>query len=186
MGRSDCMWKDLLNIFLAFFRSSILSYGGGPASIPLMQKEIVDNYKWFTNEQFVDALAIGNALPGPIAPKMAAYVGNHVAGTLGAVIGVAATVVPTALLIVLIANFLLAHKDSTRIKGMLTVAKPMVVVLLIQTVISMLTRSSYPNITAYIVSVVAFVLVMFLKVNPAFVVIGGLAIGFIVPSLFLR
>ena len=164
---------------MAFFKSSILSYGGGPASIPLMRQEVVDTYKWFTNEQFADALAIGNALPGPIAPKMAAYVGHNVAGIAGAVVGVVATVVPTAIAIVLLANLLLKFSGSPRMQGMLRIAKPMVVVMLIQTVIEMATKKTYPNVASYIVSAVAFIAIIFLKVNPAVVMISGLAAGFV-------
>ena len=179
------MWKDLLNLFLAFFRSSILSYGGGPASIPLMRAEVVDNYKWFTNDQFGDALAIGNALPGPIAPKMAAYVGYGVRGVPGAVVSVAAVVVPTAIAIIILAKVLLSFKDTPRMKSMLAIAKPIVVVLLLQSAIELMTKQNYPGIVMYIVSVLAFVLVIVVKVNPAIIVLSGLAIGLLFPALFL-
>ncbi len=58
-------------IFLAFFRVGMLGYGGGPASIPLVHKEVVDHYKWMTDEEFGDVLALGNTLPGPIVTKLA-------------------------------------------------------------------------------------------------------------------
>ena len=171
--------KVLYDIFMAFFRPSILSYGGGPASIPLMQQEIVERYKWFTSEQFADALAIGNTLPGPIAPKMGAYIGYNVAGVLGAVTAILATVAPTAIIIVALAKFLLAYKDSPRLQGMLKVAKPIVVVLLLQTAIEMMTKKSYPNWTAYAVSTVALGAVMLLKIHPALVILAGLGMGFV-------
>ena len=179
------MWKDLLNVFMAFFRSSILSYGGGPASIPLMRVEVVENYKWFTNDQFGDALALGNTLPGPIAPKMAAYVGYNVCGAIGAVVAVTAAVVPTAVAIVVLAHILLSFKDAPRMKGMLAVAKPIVVVLLLQSALELMTKQNYSNYLMYAVSVIAFALVVVIKVNPAIVMFGGLAIGLIFPNLFI-
>lgn len=176
----DCMmWKNLWEIFIAFFKASILSYGGGPASIPLMKAEVVNNYKWFTNEEFADALAIGNTLPGPIAPKMAAYVGHHVSGVSGAFVGVFATVVPTAVAIVILANLLLTNKDSPRLQGMLKVAKPIVVVLLLQAAIDLMTRNNYPNTVSYFISALAFTAAILFKINPAIVMLGGLAAGFI-------
>ena len=178
------MWKTLWDIFLAFFRASILSYGGGPASIPLMQQEVVNNFGWFSKEQFADALAAGNTLPGPIAPKMAAYVGYNVSGIWGAVVGVVATVVPTAIAIILIAKLLLTFKDSPRVKGMLKIAKPVVVVLLIQTTYEMMTRQNFPKISSFIVSAVALVAVMILKVNPGIVMIAGLVVGFAFYRIF--
>lgn len=173
------MLQNLWYIFLAFFRSSILSYGGGPASIPLMRKEVVDNFGWFTNEKFADALAAGNTLPGPIAPKMAAYVGYNVAGVWGAVVGVVAAVVPTAIAIVMLAKLLNVYRDSPRVQGMLKIAKPIVVVLLLQSALELMKKGNYPNIAAYIVSAAAFTAVIFLKINPAFVMIGGLVLGFV-------
>lgn len=172
------MVKTLCDLFLAFFRPSILSYGGGPASIPLMQKEVVDNYHWLTSEQFADALAIGNTLPGPIAPKMGAYIGYNVAGVLGSIIAILATVAPTAVIIVILARFLLLHKDSPRLQSMLRVAKPIVVVLLLQTSIELMTRKTYPNLTAFAVSAVALAAILLLRIHPAIVIAAGLVTGF--------
>ena len=180
------IFNKLPEIFLAFFRSSILSYGGGPASIPLIRAEVVENYKWFTNEQFGDALALGNTLPGPIAPKMAAYVGYSVGGVAGAVTGIIATVAPTAIIIILLANVLLAFKDAPRMKGMLAIAKPIVVVLLLQAAIELMTKQNFPNIVMYVVAVAAFALVIFLKVNPAIVMLGGLALGLLFPDIVMN
>ena len=60
---------DLYSAIYGVFVSNILGYGGGPASIPLIQKEVVDRYHWLTVKEFSEMLAIGNALPGPIATK---------------------------------------------------------------------------------------------------------------------
>jgi len=180
------MWaKNLFDIFMAFFKSGLLCFGGGPASIPLMRAEIVDNYGWFTNEQFGDALAAGNALPGPIAPKMAAYTGYNVGGIPGAIVGVVASVVPTAILIVLLAKLLIMYKDEPRVKGMLAVAKPIVVVLLLHAAMQFMTKQSFPAYPMFIIAIAAFALVVFLDINPAIVMISGLAIGFMFPEYIL-
>jgi chromate transporter len=81
-----------LHIFLAFFIPGIVGYGGGPASIPLIEHEGVSRYGWMTTSEFSEVLALGNALPGPIATKMAGYIGFEVGGVLGAFTGVFATV----------------------------------------------------------------------------------------------
>lgn len=75
--------KIWISLFIGFFLANILGYGGGPASIPLMYEEIVNHYKWLTNAEFSNMLALGNALPGPIATKIAAYVGYDVYGWWG-------------------------------------------------------------------------------------------------------
>jgi chromate transporter len=178
-------YRVLLDLFMAFLRSSMLSYGGGPASIPLMRVEIVDRYRWLTNEGFADALAMGNALPGPIAPKMAAYVGYHAGGVPGALVGVVATVAPTAVLMVLLAGLLVKWKDSPRMKGMLAVAKPIVVALLAQTTLEMVSAKVYPSWVSALVTVLALGAVLVLKVHPALVVFAGLALGFAFSGWFV-
>ena len=72
-----------LDIFIAFFRSGMLGYGGGSSAIPLVKKEVVDTYKWMNDDEFGDLLAIANTLPGPIATKLAGYIGYRVGGYFG-------------------------------------------------------------------------------------------------------
>ena len=81
-----------VQLFLAFFFPNIIGYGGGPATIPLIEHEVVEKYGWMTKSEFSEVLALGNALPGPIATKMAAYIGYDVAGVFGAAIALFATV----------------------------------------------------------------------------------------------
>ena len=72
-----------LNIFIAFFRSGMLGFGGGPSSIPLIHKEVVSTFKWMTDDEFSNVVALGNTLPGPINTKMAGYIGYRVGGMIG-------------------------------------------------------------------------------------------------------
>ncbi len=65
----------ILKIFVVFAKVGIFGFGGGPSMIPLVQHEVVDRHHWLTNQEFVDAMAMGYALPGPIATKMSGYVG---------------------------------------------------------------------------------------------------------------
>ena len=87
-----------LHVFWVFFITNILGYGGGPATIPLIQKEVVEHYKWMTPQEFNEALAMGNALPGPIATKMAGYIGFQEGGYLGSFLAVFASVAPSLIL----------------------------------------------------------------------------------------
>ena len=75
---------DVLDLFVSFLRASILGFGGGPSMVLLIQSEVVDLHGWLSNAEFLDAFAFGNALPSPIATKLAAFTGYHVAGWPGA------------------------------------------------------------------------------------------------------
>lgn len=118
------------HLFLAFFRVGILGYGGGPSSIPLVQKEAVHKYKWLNDDEFGDILALGNTLPGPIATKMAGYIGYRVAGVLGAINAALATVLPTVLLMVVLLSVLASFKDQPWVIGMTKGVAPVVGVML--------------------------------------------------------
>ncbi|GAM76132.1 chromate transporter [Vibrio ishigakensis] len=94
--------KKQLQLASAFFRIGLFGFGGGPTMIPLVHKEVVDNYQWMDDDEFSNVLAIGNTLPGPIATKMAGYIGYKVGGVFGCINAVVATIIP--LIIVMIAG----------------------------------------------------------------------------------
>ncbi len=72
---------DYIQLILAFFRVGMLGFGGGPSSIPLVHKEVVGKYKWMTDEEFSDILALANTLPGPVGTKLPGYIGWKIEAT---------------------------------------------------------------------------------------------------------
>lgn len=118
------------HIFWVFFMTNLLGYGGGPATIPLIQKEVVDHYGWMTVQEFNEAFAMGNALPGPIATKMGGYIGFQEAGFLGAFLAVLATVAPSLILMITLMGILYKNRTSPRVKRMTAFVKPTIAVLL--------------------------------------------------------
>jgi len=118
------------DIFIAFFRSGILGFGGGPSTIPLVKKEVVDIFKMMNDEEFSDVLSIGNTLPGPIATKMAGYIGYRVGGWLGLINALIATVLPTVVMMIILLASLNEFKDFDFVKGMTNGVVPIVAVML--------------------------------------------------------
>lgn len=119
-----------LHIFIAFFKVGILGYGGGPSSIPLVHKEVVEHYKWMSNDDFSDLLALANTLPGPIATKMAGYIGYRVSGVLGMLNGLLAVMLPTIFLMIFLLTTLSSFKDQPWVQGMTKAVVPVVGVML--------------------------------------------------------
>jgi len=119
-----------LDIFKAFLGPGSLTFGGGPSAIPLMQQQVVDKYQWLTAEEFTDALALGNSLPGPIATKMSALIGYKMGGWLGALVGLISTVAPTALAIIFLINIYNSFKDAKWMGGMMKAVRPVVVIMI--------------------------------------------------------
>ncbi|ARP44355.1 putative transporter YwrA [Geobacillus thermodenitrificans] len=118
------------HLFLAFFRVGMLGYGGGPSSIPLVRAEVVTKYRWMTDEEFAEILAIANALPGPIATKLAGYIGYRVGGALGLINAVVATTAPTIGLMIVLLAVLSSLKDTPWVAGMTKAVVPVVAVML--------------------------------------------------------
>ncbi|KML41349.1 chromate transporter [Cytobacillus firmus] len=161
------------DIFMAFFRVGILGYGGGPSSIPLVHKEVVDKYKWMDTDEFGDVLALGNALPGPIATKMAGYIGYRVGGILGMITALAATMVPTIVLMIILLTALNTFKDQPWVAGMTKAVVPVVAVMLATLTWDFVKKSSKSSLgwgwTLLFVAV-SLVLLEFVNIHPAIII----------------
>lgn len=114
----------------AMMKTGIIGYGGGPSVIPLIRYEAVTNYKWIEDEEFGEILALANALPGPIATKIAAYLGYREKGTLGAVIAVLAHIVPSGLAMILLLTTVQFLSSAAFIQGMIGAVTPVIAVML--------------------------------------------------------
>ena len=182
----------LLRIFALFSRVALFSWGGGPASLALMQRETT-SAGWVDSAEFADAVAAGNALPGPIAPQVSAFVGYKMAGIPGAIAAVAGTVLPTTVLMLLMIIFFFGVKDSPAVKAMLQAVRPVVVGLLLWTAYDMAysvfaakksgwTTALLGGWDKTLIVVAAFALLTLTRANPALIILGSAAFGFLVES----
>lgn len=168
--------QTYLDLFMGFLRPGIFGFGGGPSSIPLIREEVVENYGWMTIEEFTDALAFGNMLPGPIATKMSALIGYHVQGIPGSIVAITATVAPSAIAAVLLISFYARFRDASWMGGMMRGVRPVVVILVAQ-VVYMMSRTSFPNLTTYIIAALAVVGLAVFNLHPAVLIVIALAFG---------
>lgn len=177
-------------IFWLFTRVALFSWGGGPASLALMQRETTQ-IGWVTPAEFADAVAFGNALPGPIAPQVSAFIGYKLAGVPGAISAAFGTVVPTTALMLVLVIFFFGVKDSPVVQSMLKAVRPVVIGLLIWTAYDMaLTVFGFRNGLApnwlanswdkALISLATFGLLTFTSINPVFVIIGAAVLGLVV------
>src|SRR3954470_14215111 len=168
-----------LHIFWSFLIANLLGYGGGPATIPLIQNEVVNHYKWMTVSEFGDMLAIANALPGPIATKMGGYIGFQLGGFLGAIVALTATILPSALAVILLYKFVNLFKDSPKIKLMTKSVQPIIAILLAvmayQFFLSAYEKSGVFHLL--LLAVVSYLTLSRLKIHPSLVIVGALFYG---------
>jgi len=178
-------WIELIWLLLGFLIANILGYGGGPASIPLIYKEVVDRYVWVTPNDFSNIIALGNALPGPIATKIAAYVGYDVGGVAGSIIALAATIVPSAVALIVMLKLLQKHRESKVVKGISLLVQPVIAVLMVILTWDM-SKDSIADIgwlQTTIIAAVAWWAMAVKKLHPAFVVLAAFVYGGIVIPL---
>lgn len=169
--------NTLFLLFVAFSRANILGYGGGPSIIPLVRAEVVRHYEWMTMAEFTDALAMGYALPGPIATKMAAVVGYHVSGVPGAIAALIGTILPTAVLVLILFLFFSIYQDNPVVVSILRGIRPVVLALLIWVVIDM-APTSVVSVSTGIIVVVTSLVFAFTSFHPAYAILLGGIIGY--------
>lgn len=161
-----------------------MGYGGGPATIPLLEHEVVDRYGWFTTHEFSEMVALGNGLPGPIATKLAAYIGYDQGGILGALIALFASVAPSMIMMLALLGLLLKYKDSPKVKTLTQIVRPTIAVLLGVMTYEFF-KDSYVQIgwlhTAVLI-IGGYILLEKKKISPVYVVLGALVYG----ALFLE
>jgi len=178
------MLTDLWNLFLAFFRASNLGFGGGNAIIPLIQAEAVERYHWLTNSQFTDALAVANALPGPIATKVASYIAYQVGSWPGVLLALAATVLPTVLTLIFLGNILAKYADTGGLKAMFTGVKPVVTALLFIVAWEMaadaLQVTTALDYLTIVIALAAAAAIYFFKVHPVLLIVLSLIAGYFI------
>jgi chromate transporter len=173
--------KLYLNIFIAFFRSGMLGFGGGPSSIPLIHKEVVSTFKWMTDDEFSNVVALGNTLPGPINTKMAGYIGYRVGGMIGLMVALIAGVLPTVLLMLALLSSFNQFKDNQSVQGMTNAVVPIVGVMMGILTWSFLkkAKNGLGWKTGSIVLIGSLICIVVLQIYPG-IVIGLLLIGALV------
>ncbi|SEP89980.1 chromate transporter [Virgibacillus subterraneus] len=160
------------HIFLAFFIPGILGYGGGPASIPLVENEVVRRYEWMSVQEFSEMLALANSLPGPIATKLAGYIGYVEGGPLGAVIGVFAAVAPSLIIMILLLGVLYKYKDSPKVQRLTLYVRPVIAILL-GVMAWRFFQTSYERIGLWqvlLITISSFLLIERMRIHPAIVI----------------
>ena len=132
-----------LTLFLTFFKIGLFTIGGGYAMIPLIQSEVVGNHKWITESQLLDIFAVSESTPGPFAINTATYVGSLMGdeyGVLGSILGaICATlgvVMPSFIIILIVARFYEKYKQSKIVRGCMSGLKPAAVGLIAAAILS--------------------------------------------------
>lgn len=121
-----------LILFLEFFKIGLFTIGGGFAMIPLIE-EIVLKYSWMTESEFFDLIGVCESTPGPIAINMATYIGSSQGGLLGSAVATLGVVLPSFIIIIIIATVMKNMTKNKFFKGFMEGVKPVIVALIMST-----------------------------------------------------
>ena len=127
-----------LQLFLSFLQIGLFSFGGGYAAIPLIQGQIVDQHGWLSMAEFTDLITISQMTPGPIAINSATFVGIKIAGLPGAAVATLGCILPSCVIVTLIARLYLKYRNLAVLQGVLGSLRPAVVAMIASTGISIL------------------------------------------------
>ena len=149
--------KTLIQLFLIFARIGGFTFGGGYAMLPMLQKELVENKGWTTNEDLIDYYAIGQCTPGIIAVNVATFVGYKTKGVLGGISATLGVITPSIIIVGIIAAFLHGFQDYEVVQWAFAGIRAAVVALIINAVWK-IAKKSLVDIFAVIIFILVAVL----------------------------
>jgi chromate transporter len=177
--------KILLQLFVIFARIGGFTFGGGYAMLPMLQKELVDNKGWTTNEELIDYYAIGQCTPGVIAVNVATFIGYKTKGILGGIFATLGMVTPSIIIVGIIAAFLHGFQDYEVVQWAFSGIRAAVVALILSSVWK-IAKKSLVDIFAVIIFAVVAAVSFFTDLSPVVFVITAAVCGLVLNISGLR
>ncbi len=177
--------RQYLELFLAFARVGAMTFGGGYAMLPLLEREVVEKHGWATEEELMDYYAVGQCTPGVIAVNVATFIGSKTAGTLGGIAATVGVVTPSVLIIILIASVLTNFADVPAVKSAFAGIRVCVCVLIFNAVLKLWKKAVVDRATL-VLFLAVFLLSVFLKISPVWFVVLCAAAGIVLSRTGVR
>ena len=169
-------------MFLAFAKVGVMTFGGGYAMLPILQREIVDNKGWATEEELMDYFAIGQCTPGVIAVNTATFIGQKLKGTWGAIFATLGVVFPSLIIISLLAGVIEAFSHLVWVQNAFGGIRVCVCVLIANAVVKLF-KKAVVDVPTFIIFLIVAAGSVFLSLSPViFVLIAAIA-GIILKAL---
>lgn len=124
------MTEQYRQLIWAMVKTGVIGFGGGPSVVPLIRHEAVQQYRWLNDDEFGEIFVLANTLPGPIATKMAGYLGYQLKGVPGAIVAVLAHIFPSSLAMIVCMSMVSFFSSSPIVQGMISAVVPVVAVML--------------------------------------------------------
>lgn len=177
--------KELIEIFVVAFRVGIMTFGGGYAMLPILQREVVENRKWVTEAEVLDYYAIGQCLPGVIMVNTMIFIGQKRKGNVGGIVAAIGTVCPALIIIVAIAALLTNFAEVVAVKKAFAGIRVCVCVLILNAVIK-LWKSSVKDLWCFGIFLAIALLSLFTDVTPVIFVVASAVAGIAIKCLGVK
>ena len=164
-----------LDLFLTFAKVGSMTFGGGYAMLPILQREVVDKKGWTTNEEIMDYYAVGQCTPGVIAVNTATFIGQKFAGILGGIAATLGVVFPSVVIISIIAAFITNFAELAVVQNALAGVRVCVCVLIFNAVLKLFKSSVKDAFTMAIFAVVLALMLIFNASPVIFIVLAAIA-----------
>lgn len=171
----------LANLFFVFFRISLFAIGGAYSFLPLIEKEVVQRYRWLNREEFLDILAVTKALPGAISIKYATYTGYKIAGIPGLLLANLGNLLAPVLLVVFASIFYKKYKDLPAVKSAFSMVQLVMFAMLISLAFQLISVNQLIQPKNLIIVIVTIIFFIYTKINPVFIILCAGILG-----VFLR
>ena len=167
--------KTLFDLFLTFAKVGVMTFGGGYAMLPILQREVVENKRWATEEELMDYFAIGQCTPGVIAVNTATFIGQKNKGIWGGIFATFGVVFPSLVIISLLAGVIEAFSHLTWVQNAFGGIRVCVCVLITNAVVK-LYKKAVVDVPTFIIFLLVALCSVFLPVSPViFVVLAAVA-----------
>lgn len=177
--------KELWELFITFAKMGVLTFGGGMAMLPILQREVVETKHWATEDEIVDYFAIGQCTPGIIAVNTATFVGQKRKGISGGIVATLGVVFPSLIIISILAGLINNFSDVAWVQNAFAGIQVCVCVLIFNAVLKLLKKSVVDKWTAAI-----FVLVLlggvFLNISPVWFILVAAVLGILLKNLEVK
>ena len=177
--------RILWQLFLSFAQIGVMTFGGGYAMIPMLERELVDKRGWVTREELMDYYAVGQCTPGIIAVNTGTFVGYKLAGWPGGVVASLGVVFPSVVIITVIAGVLSNFADIPAVKSAFAAIRVCVCVLIFNAVLK-LWKSAVKDKAALVLFLIVFLLSLFFDISPVIFVLLCAAAGIVLTQLGVR
>lgn len=182
MSKGDEKMKQLFQLFITFAKIGSMTFGGGYAMLPFLQREIVEKNKWATEEEIMDYFAIGQCTPGVIAVNTATFIGYKLAGVLGGIFATLGVIFPSLVIISIIAAFIRNFADIEAVQHAMNGIQICVCALILNATIK-LAKKSFADAYCIIIFAITIAVSLFTGISAVFIVIGAGLLGIIINRL---